>query len=394
MNASFAVDQIQATKKMILVALLVAFTCCSDITAAQEPSADILKPDEWERVDRSVELALEWLASRQQRNGSFPSMPQGQPGVTSLCVMAFMSQGHVPGEGPYGEQLMKAVQYIASCQKQNGLLALVAPRGSTISRNNSYQVSTTVPYNHGMSGLVLSEVYAMGQVDEIEGLDETIESAVATTLEMQKWPKRFPAEQGGWRYLNSQRDYDSDLSVSGWHLMFLRSAKNAGFEVPQKPIDDAVDFVRNCFRPKFGAFLLHASDEDYRSRGMAGAGILALAHAGFHDAPEALKAGDWILQNDFRQYNRVIPFGQPSWPDDRYHYGVFNCTQAMYQLGGKYWQQFYPPTVRVLLENQRPNGSWPPESHKNDGKFGGAYSTALVVMTLGAPNQLLPIFQR
>ena len=100
------------------------------------------------------------------------------------------------------------------------------------------------------------------------------------------------------------------------------------------------------------------------------------------------------LANDFQEYNRYIEFGRPNHPDDRYHYGVFNCTQAMYQLGGKYWQQFYPPTVKVLLDNQQPRGSWPAESRTGDRKYGNAYTTALVVLSLGAPNQLLPVFQR
>jgi hypothetical protein len=66
----------------------------------------------------------------------------------------------------------------------------------------------------------------------------------------------------------------------------------------------------------------------------------------------------------------------------------------MYQLGGRYWQEFFPHTVATLLANQLPDGSWPADSHWHDGQFGRAYTTALVVMTLGAPNQLLPIFQR
>lgn len=381
---------------LIVAGLLTCFAgVVSSTGQAQQPSADVLTPAEWERVDDSVDRALTWLASQQNpRNGEFPTVPRGQPGVTSLCVMAFAAHGHVPGEGPYGAQLLKAVEFIMSCQKPNGLLSMVAPRGRTISRRVDYQTGNTAPYNHGMSGLLLSEVYAMGEVGQNEEIQSVIEKAVEATLVMQKWPKQRSEDVGGWRYLQKRDQYDSDLSVSGWHLMFLRSAKNAGFDVPQEPIDDAVKFVQNCYRPKFGAFLLHASDEDFRSRGMAGAGILALAHAGMHNAPEAKQAGDWILENDFKKYNQIRPFGQPDWPDDRYHYGVFNCTQAMYQLGGKYWEQFYPPTVKVLLDNQGDDGSWQAENHQFDRQFGSAYATALVVMTLGAPNQLLPIFQR
>jgi hypothetical protein len=50
--------------------------------------------------------------------------------------------------------------------------------------------------------------------------------------------------------------------------------------------------------------------------------------------------------------------------------------------------------VRTLVDNQQRDGSWQAESHFNDGKFGNAYTTALVVMSLGAPNQFLPVFQR
>jgi hypothetical protein len=126
---------------------------------------------------------------------------------------------------------------------------------------------------------------------------------------------------------------------------------------------------------------------------MAGAGILALAHAGFHNAPEARRSGDWILRHDFDEYNETMTFNS-AWPHDRYHYAVFNCCQGMYQLGGRYWEEFFPQVVDALLEHQQTDGSWPADSHWHDGQFGTAYTTALVVMTLGAPNQLLPIFQR
>jgi hypothetical protein len=132
---------------------------------------------------------------------------------------------------------------------------------------------------------------------------------------------------------------------------------------------------------------------DERSRGMAGAGILALAHAGFHGAPETRKSGDWILQQGFDEYNVLIQFNQAQ-PHDRYHYGLFNCCQGMYQLGGRYWAEFFPRVVKAVLTNQQVDGSWPADSHWHDGMFGNAYTTALVVISLGAPNQLLPIFQR
>jgi len=127
---------------------------------------------------------------------------------------------------------------------------------------------------------------------------------------------------------------------------------------------------------------------------MAGAGILAMAHAGLHNSKEARLSGDWLLREGFSRYNEKRFYAGKSYTDDRYHYGVFCACQAMHQLGDEYWQSFFPPVVKVILENQKAEGPWFADSHFMDGRYGNAYTTALMVLTLGAPNQLLPIFQR
>jgi len=361
-----------------------------------QTSDDLFSPAQWQKIDSSVEGALSWLAAQQKPDGSFPTLDSGQPAVTSLCVMAFVAHGHMPGEGPYGTQLERALDFIVGCQKRNGLLSLIVGgrNGRNISRNIHPDLGSTPVYNHALSALLLSELFAMEGRD-LEKRQETIERALQATLEMQRWPKYRKGDRGGWRYLDiTQKRYDSDLSVTGWHLMFMRSAKNAGFEVPQKSVEDAVGYVRRCFQPRHQTFMLLVDGEGQRSRGMAGAGILALAHAGMHDSKEARAAGNWLLHEGFPTYNEIRNYSRRRAIDDRYHYGVFCASQAMYQLGGEPWRKFFPATVKVILENQSTSGSWAAENHDWDNKFGNAYTTALMVLTLGAPNQLLPIFQR
>lgn len=381
-----------------LAMLLGSWTHAARAAEYEPPTDDVLTEEEWQALDQSVEKGLAWLASQQQPDGSFPTMPFGQPGVTALCELAFLSHGHVPDEGEYGERLHKAIDYVAGCQKESGLIALVSPGGATINRNIPHLHGSTASYNHAIAMLALTENYAMGGASVAEELDPVISKALQATLQMQKWNKRRKVDEGGWRYINVTPEIsealDSDLSATGWHLMSLRSAKNAGFDVPQEPIDNAVGFVRRCFIPEYGAFLLFSSKSDHRSRGMAGAGILALAHAGLHDAPETKEAGDWILKYGFTNYNVQETFGKVGFVDDRYHYSAFNCCQAMYQLGGDYWRDFFPPLARTLIASQNPDGSWDPESHFDDRPYGNSYTTALVLLSLGAPNQLIPIFQR
>jgi hypothetical protein len=289
---------------------------------------------------------------------------------------------------------MRASDYVLSCKKPNGLVTLLGPNGPRISRDIYYEIGTCAAYNHAISSLMLSEVYGMSETQRATRINAAIEKSVAVTLEMQNWPKEYPEDRGGWRYVHDPAGQpDSDLSVTGWNLMFLRSARNAGFTVREEPIDEAIAYVRRCFSNEYGAFQYFGGSQDHRSRGMAGAGILALAHAGFHNAPEATQTGDWILRHNFDDYNEIATFNR-AWPHDRYHYAVFNCCQGMYQLGGRYWEEFFPRVVEVLLKHQQRDGSWPADSHWHDSQFGSAYTTALVVMTLGAPNQLLPVFQR
>lgn len=336
-----------------------------------------------------MERALRWLASQQENDGSFPTLDTGQPAVTSLCVLAFASHGNLPGEGKYGRQLLQAMNYIASCQKVNGLVTKIGPDGPTISRQMEHEIGTCGAYNHAISSLTMSEIYGMSPPEHARRLQRAIDQALVASLHMQHWPKDMFEDYGGWRYLDDIDSTDSDLSVTGWELMFLRSARNAGFEVPKDRIDEAVAFVRRSFDKQEGV-LVYSTRNLSRTRSMAGAGILALAHAGFHNSAEARRSGDWLLARGFEHYNDTLP----SAPSDRYHYGLFNCGQAMYQLGGKYWERFFPPAVRALLENQQPDGSWPIDSQFHDAAFGSCYTTALVVITLGAPNQLLPVFQR
>ncbi len=312
---------LQLTAALLLACAFAAHAC------AQTPTQDdILSPAQWQQIDTSVDRALQWLASKQKRDGSFPTLTQGQPGVTSLCVMAFAAHGHLPGEGPYGSQLEKAIDFILSCQKTSGLLALAGPNGRTISRNVPHETGSTASYNHALSALLLSEVFAMGGGDQ-EKNQEAIELAVQATLAMQRWPKRREEDNGGWRYVNVNpyTEFDSDLSATGWHLMFLRSAKNAGFKAPKEPIDDAVAYVQRCFHSKHNTFIMLASSGDHRTRGMAGAGILAMAHSGLHDSKEARAAGDWLLEEGFANYNESRNYSKARWVNDRYHYGAFLC---------------------------------------------------------------------
>ena len=57
------------------------------------------------KLEAAVAKGLRWLASRQNQDGSFGDQRQWGPSVaiTSLSGLAFMSDGHLPGRGAYGD---------------------------------------------------------------------------------------------------------------------------------------------------------------------------------------------------------------------------------------------------------------------------------------------------
>lgn len=69
-------------------------------------------------------------------------------------------------------------------------------------------------------------------------------------------------------------------------------------------IDERVQYVLRTFSPEKKTFALFDEGKALLSRAMAGAGILALAHAGVHNRPETKGANEYILKVS------CVPYGE------------------------------------------------------------------------------------
>ncbi len=321
-------------------------------TAAQPPAA----PGR-DRVEESVERALTFLRSIQEPDGSWSARDGKNAAITALSVMAFLSAGHVPGEGPYSETVERGVRWVLSKQKPNGLIATTA----------SHEM-----YHHGICTLMLSEIAGMTQGKLAEDVKRKLEKAVALILQTQRTAGQYA---GGWRYRVTSTD--ADMSITGWQLLALRAAKNLGCDVPAERIDLAVDYIRRSRDPRTGGF-------GYTPGGgytipCTGTGILGLEICGKdrHRSPEALKAGAFLIKHP------------PRWNDSHFFYAVYYCAQATFQLGNNYWNFYRPQLHKVLLDNQHGNGAW----IGSDG-YGAAYGTSMAVLALTVEHRFLPIYQR
>ena len=88
------------------------------VSSGVESPGDVLTREQWKSVDGSVDRALKWLASKQRSDGSFEAPDGGQPAITALCVLAFLSRGHLPGQGPYGEHINRGIDF--TCAPPSG----------------------------------------------------------------------------------------------------------------------------------------------------------------------------------------------------------------------------------------------------------------------------------
>lgn len=315
-------------------------------------------------VDAAIARSLEFLAKDQQPNGSWRTDSWGDStAITSLAVMAYLAAGHVPGEGPYGDRLTKAVMWVVSLQEPNGML---------INSNRTHGPM----YSHGICALMLAEVCGMMPEADAPVVRRSLERAILLILQSQAYPKN-DRHQGGWRYQIDSRD--SDLSVTGWQVMALRAAKDIGCDVPADAIDAAVQYVKECAVRDFRGFGYQPGNGPTPT--LTGTGLTCLEVCGAHHTQEALGGADWLLANPLRER------------DSYFYYGVYYTGVGMYKMGDHYATANREHLIETLLPIQDADGGWTP-THGSERGAGRTYSTSLAVLALAIEYGYLPIYQR
>ncbi|WP_442505334.1 prenyltransferase/squalene oxidase repeat-containing protein [Novipirellula sp. SH528] len=348
-----------------------------------------LPASQWARVESSVDRGLKWLASQQAEDGRFPSDEIAQPAVTSMAIMAFLSRGHLPDQGPYGANITRGIDFVLSTQRRRGYFSLLP----VIPPAQHLTPSQTVVYNHSIAGLMLGEVYGMCSGERSEQIEQAIHRALIYHREVQSRTKSAEADIGGWRYgYPESPTASSDMSVTGWALMFLRSARNAEFNVPKQYFDEGLDFVQRCYERDLsqhekGVFRYRPVESQPTnpqiSLANTASATLTLILGGRQDHEGVATAVRW-----FR--SRAYP---NPWQNNYYYLASYYSSQAMAQVGGDAWDQIFPQIAAGMLEEQSDSGAWP-AGGANEKHFGQTYSTSLAILALTPAYGLLPIYQR
>ena len=315
-----------------------------------QAAAQLIKPETQTAIDRG----LAWLAARQNEDGAFGGTGYGRNvAVVSLAGLAFLSGGHTPGRGEYGQQVSRCLSYVLAASDESGFICEAA------------HTSHGPMYDHGFATLFLAECYGMSPDSQVR---DKLAAAVRLIVSTQN-------PEGGWRY--QPKPVEADISVTICQVMALRAARNAGLYVPNDTIDRCVDFVKRSQNADGGFMYMLTGGPSRFPR--SAAGVVALYSAGIYEGDEIERGLEYLMHN--------LPAAEDVRTDAHFMYGQYYGVQAMWQAGGEHWQKWYPAVHDVLLRQQQDDGSWMdlicPE-----------YGTAMACIILQMPNNYLPIFQR
>ncbi|OWK35918.1 prenyltransferase/squalene oxidase repeat-containing protein [Fimbriiglobus ruber] len=317
------------------------------VLVAQPADADEkIKMDE--KTKKAVENALAYLKDQQQPDGSWGR--DKNTAITSFVLLAYMSNGHVPNQGLYGPEVAKGVRFLLAIARDDGYI--VAPGGNM--------------YSHGMSTLVLTQVYGMTGDAEVK---KTLKKAVDLIVNTQNG-------EGGWRY--DPAPTGADISVTIMQVMALRGAKDSGLHVPDATIKKAVAYINKCHDGRTGGYRYQPFSAG-AGYARTAAGVCVLQLSGDYEAKQIARAVDYLETTGDDQAGH-------------YWYGHYYAAHAFHQVGGKKWEEYYTRMRNRLLATQKRNGEW--YEPRWEGSVGAQYQTAIAVLILSVPADYLPIYQR
>jgi len=305
---------------------------------------------------KRVEQALTYLRVAQRDDGHWPTKNSYyESAVTSLAGLAFLSAGHVPGRGPEGAALTKAVRALLKSQRPDGIFA--------------HRYATWVMYQQGLAVMFLSEAMAGADEDLARVVRPVLEKGVAAIIKAQ-------SKAGGWHYTVEPKI--EDVSVTSETLLALKAAQLAGMAVPREAVDKALAYLGKCRDKRSGAFAYRPGISSPTWANAAAAGVALTLWAGPKD-PALKPAMDFVLGNRNRG-------GRP-YPS----YTTRIVVEFTVQVGGEKPDALRTEMLAALAKKQRDDGSWPIEGAESN--YGQAYCTAEAVLALTADQRRLRVFQ-
>jgi hypothetical protein len=329
-------------------------------------------------TEAAVDAALRWLAHHQEADGSWNTMKyeagfKTDTACTGFALLAFLGAGHTEKVGKYKENVRKAVAWLISKQQANGLLFDPTDAGG----------HRGIGYPNAIAGMALAEAAGMGRVPATK---VAAQKAIDYSTEIHQ--QGDGSEKGAWRY--SAKSQTADLSVSGWYIMQLKSARVSGLSVNQAAFDGAAKFLDRVEQKgggdsAYGPALAYGYTGPGSGVRTSSIGLLGRQFLG--DPKEKLEAG-------VRRFMQAG--GVPNWGQCDLYYWYYG-TLCVFQQGGDMWKEWNEAMKKALLDNQRRggpdvDGSWDPVGAYSR-EWGRVGQTAIACLCLEVYYRYLPMYR-
>ena len=341
-------------------------------------------------VEQAIKSGLEWL-KRQQKSGGNWELHSGYPdagysvlrtdtGATALALLAFLGDGHTQNRGDYQDTVRKGLKWLRGIQKPDGDY-----------HDHTELGRQTAFYAHAQATIAICEAYALtGDQELAASADRAIQFLLTSQHPM----------EGGWRYQPQERDSMGDLSVTGWGLMALNTARMAGIEVPPESFGRVSFFLDQVASQDGALYRYLPSDPPGKvSRAMTACGLLGRQWLGWsRDDPAMAEGVDWLLRPEFA----------PQWVDGKRNvYEWYYVGQTLHNLGGDRFKRWFGTVQDLIVDNQKRrgsrkapddvSGSWSPVEPSGSpdeyaNKAGRLYMTAMCLLVLETPVRHAPIY--
>ena len=316
-------------------------------------------------TESAVDRALEWLAYHQETDGHWDAVKYGagkkcDTFSTGIALLAFLGAGHTEKVGHWKENVQKAIAWLKSKQNDDGRI---------LDKHDD------IGYQVAVATMAMSEAAAMANIKETR---DSAQKAVNYCID--KHQNGEGSEKHAWRY--SAKSATEDLSVSGWFIMALKSAKVAGLHVDPASFEGAAHFLDKVQQAVPGADTSYGPVVSYGYTG-PGSGPRTCAIGNLCRQFMGAKMEEVQGSIDYFVTKYGVP-GQQKHGADRvdlyyYYYG----TLCAFQQGGDIWKKWNEALKTELVPTQCKDGdnagSWNPEgAHSNHwGRVGQTAMSAL-----------------
>lgn len=365
----------------LVLALLVA--CPLTLRAQERPAKGGSEASKTAKQPK-IPGALKWLAGRQGADGAWGH--KDKLALTGMSGLALLASGSTPKQGPYAQNIRRAIRFVISCQKGDGRAFKHASSGYS------------AIHNHGYALLFLTQCYGeAGALDD--KLAYAIQQGVKATVQSQFQKGRSDGgfgyflyrKEGISRHPNMWRVDEASTTVS--QIQALRGARNAGFTVPRKALQRAGDYLARCVHKKTGGFVYsygnyRVSIDDGGNRPTfaitaAGAAVL---HALGRYRGTLVERGITYMEAFLPPTKRRTPF---------YYYGHYYAAQVMHMRGGARGKRWLTAIRGELAERQRENGQWGPDAKDTlEASDSAVLNTAWALQVCLIDRGFLPLHER